>query len=238
MDNVEIRGRKGSLHFIRFPTAEMGNFLALAKSKGMAQLVTTVCATGGGAFKFEENFEKVITAIFSIFLWFLIQICLIFQEVNMKLAKFDELDALIKGILFSETHSRTECYYWENASDIRWALDRIIRNRQSKISSFSFQFKSKSTLWFFSAVPVHLGQCGFRCVSVGCTWPRQLQKNIGYKVGVNIRYEIGNLTNFFWKLAVWAAEHSSVCVVYWPAAIRLKKPSNWRQKAITQRWTS
>uniref|UniRef100_U5EQZ6 pantothenate kinase n=1 Tax=Corethrella appendiculata TaxID=1370023 RepID=U5EQZ6_9DIPT len=97
MDDVEIRGRRGSLHFIRFPTAEMSNFLSLAKSKGMAQLVTTVCATGGGAFKFEENFRK---------------------EVNMKLAKFDELDALIKGILFTETHNRSECYYWENASDI------------------------------------------------------------------------------------------------------------------------
>ena len=59
MDNVRIRGRRGSLHFIRFPTCEMGNFLALAKSKGMANLVTTVCATGGGAFKFEENFKKV-----------------------------------------------------------------------------------------------------------------------------------------------------------------------------------
>lgn len=34
LDNVEIRGKKGSLHFIRFPTAEMGNFLALAKAKG------------------------------------------------------------------------------------------------------------------------------------------------------------------------------------------------------------
>lgn len=59
MDDVEIRGRKGSLHFIRFPTSEMENFLLLAKSKGMAELVTTVCATGGGAFKFEENFKKV-----------------------------------------------------------------------------------------------------------------------------------------------------------------------------------
>lgn len=38
----------------------MGNFLALAKSKGMANLVTTVCATGGGAYKFEENFKKVL----------------------------------------------------------------------------------------------------------------------------------------------------------------------------------
>lgn len=60
MDNVCIRGRRGTLHFIRFPTSEMGNFLALAKSKGMANLVTTVCATGGGAFKFEENFKKVL----------------------------------------------------------------------------------------------------------------------------------------------------------------------------------
>lgn len=98
MDDVEIRGRRGSLHFIRFPTAEMDKFLALAKKKGMAQLVTTVCATGGGAFKFEDNFKA---------------------EVNMKLAKFDELDALIKGILFTETHNPCECYYWENASDIR-----------------------------------------------------------------------------------------------------------------------
>uniref|UniRef100_A0A182WEE9 pantothenate kinase n=1 Tax=Anopheles minimus TaxID=112268 RepID=A0A182WEE9_9DIPT len=97
MDNVVIRGRRGSLHFIRFPTSEMLSFLKLAKSKGMAQLVTTVCATGGGAFKFEEDFR---------------------QNVNMKLAKFDELDALIKGILFTETHNKCECYFWENANEI------------------------------------------------------------------------------------------------------------------------
>ncbi|XP_035917833.1 pantothenate kinase 3-like, partial [Anopheles stephensi] len=97
MDDVVIRGRRGSLHFIRFPTSEMLSFLKLAKSKGMAQLVTTVCATGGGAFKFEEDFRL---------------------NVNMKLAKFDELDALIKGILFTETHNKCECYFWENANEI------------------------------------------------------------------------------------------------------------------------
>lgn len=42
----------------------------------------------------------------------------LFQEVNMNLAKFDELDVLIKGILFAETHNPTECYYFENASKI------------------------------------------------------------------------------------------------------------------------
>lgn len=103
----------------------MGNFLQLAKSKGMAQLVTTVCATGGGAYKFEQNFKDVRRN----FTWFyskidlrtviyIIALVLRSQEVNMNLAKFDELDVLIKGILFAETHNITECYYFENASII------------------------------------------------------------------------------------------------------------------------
>ena len=65
MDNIIIRGRRGTLHFIRFPTSEMGNFLALARMKGMATLVTTVSATGGGAYKFEDNFRKVKGAALS-----------------------------------------------------------------------------------------------------------------------------------------------------------------------------
>nr|CAD7201104.1 unnamed protein product [Timema douglasi] len=67
MDCVMIRGRRGTLHFVRFPTSEMGNFLVLAKSKGMATLVTTVFATGGGAFKFEDNFQTVFNVLGSMF---------------------------------------------------------------------------------------------------------------------------------------------------------------------------
>lgn len=96
MDNVNIKGRRGTLHFIRFPTSEMGNFLALARSKGMASLVTTVYATGGGAYKFEKNFK---------------------QEVNMNLTKFDELDSLIRGLLYVETTNPRECYYWSHPTD-------------------------------------------------------------------------------------------------------------------------
>ncbi|XP_067008363.2 pantothenate kinase 3 isoform X3 [Anabrus simplex] len=96
MDNVTIRERRGTLHFIRFPTSEMGNFLALAKSKGMATLVSTVCATGGGAYKFEENFRR---------------------EVNMRLSKFDELDSLIRGMLYVESNNPQECYYWAHPTD-------------------------------------------------------------------------------------------------------------------------
>lgn len=38
----------------------------------------------------------------------------VLQEVNMKLAKFDELDSLIRGLLFIETNNVGECYYWAN----------------------------------------------------------------------------------------------------------------------------
>ncbi|XP_060809138.1 pantothenate kinase 3 isoform X5 [Amyelois transitella] len=91
MDNVTIRGRRGTLHFIRFPTSEVGAFLQLARSKGMADLVNTIYATGGGAYKFEEDFIK---------------------EVNMRLSKMDELDALIAGVLFVDQMYAQECYYW------------------------------------------------------------------------------------------------------------------------------
>lgn len=59
MDCVKISKRKGSLHFIRFPSTEMDNFLSLAKSKGLSEQLTTVCATGGGASMFEKDFLKV-----------------------------------------------------------------------------------------------------------------------------------------------------------------------------------
>ncbi|GAB6023310.1 Pantothenate kinase 1 [Chamberlinius hualienensis] len=96
MDNVCIDGRRGSLHYIRFPTSEMGSFLELAKQKGMASLASTVCATGGGAYKFENEFKR---------------------EVNMQLHKADELDSLIRGIHYIEANEPNECYYWHNPKD-------------------------------------------------------------------------------------------------------------------------
>jgi len=86
-----LNGRKGNLHFIRFPTSGMENFISLAKSKGIAKLSSTVCATGGGAYKFENLFK---------------------EEVNLSLHKFDELESLISGIQYIETTNRlNECYY-------------------------------------------------------------------------------------------------------------------------------
>jgi len=96
MDNCCINGTIGTLHFIRFPTSEMPVFLALAKSKGMAQMASTVCATGGGAHKFENDFM---------------------QEFNVQLHKFDEMDSLIHGIHFIEAYNTHECFYLEHPLD-------------------------------------------------------------------------------------------------------------------------
>lgn len=59
MERCRMGGRVGTLHFIRFPTSEMQAFMALAKSKGIASMATTICATGGGAHFFEEQFREV-----------------------------------------------------------------------------------------------------------------------------------------------------------------------------------
>lgn len=42
-------------------------------------------------------------------------ICL--QEVNMRLEKYDELDSLIRGVLFVEANNPKECYYFANPTD-------------------------------------------------------------------------------------------------------------------------
>lgn len=90
----QIGGRKGTLHFIRFPTSEMNAFINLARSKNFSSLACAVCATGGGAFKFDKEFE---------------------ERIDLTLHKFDELDCLIKGIHYIDRHFPLECYYWKNA---------------------------------------------------------------------------------------------------------------------------
>jgi len=35
----------------------------------------------------------------------------------MKLEKYDELDSLIRGVLFVESHYPRECYYWADPTD-------------------------------------------------------------------------------------------------------------------------
>ncbi|XP_005092695.1 pantothenate kinase 3 isoform X2 [Aplysia californica] len=97
MENQTICGRTGKIHFIRFPTSQMLSFIELAKSKNFSGLASGICATGGGAYMFEEIFAK---------------------EVLLQLHKYDEMDCLLKGIHYIDRYNPfSECYFFRNPRD-------------------------------------------------------------------------------------------------------------------------
>lgn len=92
-----INKRQGVLHFIRFSTSQIPEFIRMAKDKGLADLIDNVCATGGGAYKFEQEIKNTL---------------------NIDLRKSDELDSVIYGIHFIDKHnSARECYYFQDPLD-------------------------------------------------------------------------------------------------------------------------
>ncbi|KAL4640229.1 pantothenate kinase 3-like isoform X1 [Arapaima gigas] len=99
LKELMLCGRMGNLHFIRFPTQDMQAFLQMVRQKHFSSLHTTLCATGGGAYKFEHDFRMM---------------------ANLQLLKLDELDCLIRGILYIDSiksSGPSECYYFENPTD-------------------------------------------------------------------------------------------------------------------------
>ncbi|KAM4852798.1 pantothenate kinase 1 isoform 1-T1 [Thomomys bottae] len=99
LKNLTMCGRKGNLHFIRFPTCAMHRFIQMGSEKNFSSLHTTLCATGGGAFKFEEDFRTI---------------------ADLQLHKLDELDCLIQGLLYVDSvgfNGKPECYYFENPTN-------------------------------------------------------------------------------------------------------------------------
>lgn len=59
LKDLTIFGRRGNLHFIRFPTHDLPTFIQMGRNKNFSTLHTVLCATGGGAYKFEEDFRTV-----------------------------------------------------------------------------------------------------------------------------------------------------------------------------------
>ena len=59
LKSIELGGRCGNLHFIRFPTSNMANFIDLCLMKHLHMLTFQVFATGGGAYKFERDALEV-----------------------------------------------------------------------------------------------------------------------------------------------------------------------------------
>ncbi|XP_035465575.1 pantothenate kinase 2, mitochondrial [Scophthalmus maximus] len=99
LQDLTLCGRTGTLHFIRFPTHDLPAFLQMGRSKHFSSLHTTLCATGGGAYKFESDFRTM---------------------ADLQLHKLDELDCLIRGVLYIDSvvsRGPSECYYFENPTD-------------------------------------------------------------------------------------------------------------------------
>ncbi|KAG7511378.1 pantothenate kinase 3-like isoform X1 [Solea senegalensis] len=99
LQDLTLCGRTGNLHFIRFPTHDLPAFLQMVRDKHFSSLHTTLCATGGGAYKFESDFRTM---------------------ADLQLHKLDELDCLIRGVLYIDSvmsSGPSECYYFENPTD-------------------------------------------------------------------------------------------------------------------------
>lgn len=59
MNDVRIGGQEGTLHYIKFATVRMEGFFDMVTKNGLSRFPKIICATGGGAFKFEKDFKKV-----------------------------------------------------------------------------------------------------------------------------------------------------------------------------------
>ena len=59
MHGQTIGSQTGTLHFIKFATCRMDGFFDMATNNGFGSFPKVVCATGGGAFKFEKDFRQV-----------------------------------------------------------------------------------------------------------------------------------------------------------------------------------
>ncbi|XP_040915978.1 pantothenate kinase 2, mitochondrial isoform X2 [Toxotes jaculatrix] len=106
LQDLTLCGRTGNLHFIRFPTHDLPAFLQMGRNKHFSSLHTTLCATGGGAYKFESDFRTM---------------------ADLQLHKLDELDCLIRGVLYIDSvmsSGPSECYYFENPTDPDHCIQR------------------------------------------------------------------------------------------------------------------
>lgn len=62
--HLELKDQKlgsmtGTLHFIKFATARMEGFMQMVNDNGLTDFSKGVCATGGGAYKYEKEFKEV-----------------------------------------------------------------------------------------------------------------------------------------------------------------------------------
>lgn len=110
LQDVRIRKRRGNLHFIRFPTHLMDNFLLMCVNHNFHKLTLDAFVTGGGAYKFQAAIR---------------------DTMNLRWVMCDELDTLIYGIDYLASKCVNECYYFE-AADPRLKAQSELEKKQFK----------------------------------------------------------------------------------------------------------
>lgn len=124
--------------------------------QGLSALSTTVCATGGGAFAYENQIKK---------------------ELNLELHKFDELDSLISGIHYIELNHPEETFYFDCPLDdtkcrmvpysIRDLYPYLVVNVGSGVSILLVESRTKYRRVWGTSIGggTFLGLC---CLLTGC----------------------------------------------------------------------
>ncbi|XP_003377390.1 pantothenate kinase 2 [Trichinella spiralis] len=140
LEDQKINGRIGTLHFIRFPTSNMPGFIALTKSKGLAPNSSTVCATGGGAHKYDSACQisgkafarKILRKMSKSLKLMMKQTFIIVHAVfslSLKFKKMDELHTLISGIQYILKHNSLEAFYYTNPLDNETCKSEFLTSR-------------------------------------------------------------------------------------------------------------
>ncbi|KAG8459452.1 hypothetical protein KFE25_012787 [Diacronema lutheri] len=97
--HLQLGALQGTLHFIRFETRRMGNFLELVRAERLQAEATTIYATGGGAHKFAADFES---------------------QLGVTLEKLDELACCVKGVTWLLANVPDELFEYREQHRERW----------------------------------------------------------------------------------------------------------------------
>ncbi|CAO2578695.1 Pantothenate kinase 2, mitochondrial, partial [Lemmus lemmus] len=132
LKDLTLCGRKGNLHFIRFPTHDMPAFIQMGKDKNFSSLHTVFCATGGGSYKFEQDFLTLGGGTF-FGLCCLLTGCSTFEEALEMASRGDstKVDKLVRDI-YGGDYERFGLPGWAVASSFGNMMSKEKREAASK----------------------------------------------------------------------------------------------------------
>ncbi|CAK4140664.1 unnamed protein product [Aphanomyces euteiches] len=109
----------GRIHFLRFETSQVEYIVEFVLHRCFHRDIRTIACTGGGAFKFSKLFE---------------------DHLGISLHKCDELECLIRGMVYVMRHVHDECFTFKNVSlhsqGIGEATKKITKIPQSELYPF------------------------------------------------------------------------------------------------------